>query len=72
MPLAATTRPCETSGSIWVFGSPVFYDVSKDLSTITERTGGPGMGGRHGGEGHGGMQNGTTPGGTENGSVLTS
>lgn len=39
-------------------GSPVFYDVSKDLATITERAGGPGGPGgpdRHGDHDHGGQ-----------------
>ncbi len=29
-------------------GAPVFFDVSKDLTTVTERTGGPGPGGKGG------------------------
>ncbi|HKG50451.1 MAG TPA: hypothetical protein VKB14_08425 [Actinomycetales bacterium] len=35
-------------------GTQVFYDVSKDLKTITERTGGPGGGHGRGGHGRGG------------------
>ena len=35
-------------------GSPVFYDVSADLATVTEHTGGPGGG--HGGPGGGASQ----------------
>jgi hypothetical protein len=49
-------------------GSPVFYDVSKDLSTITEHTG---MGMGHQGQG-GTNQSGTSTEGTQNSSLLTS
>jgi hypothetical protein len=43
-------------------GSPVFYEVSKDLATVTERAGGPGPGGKApGGQGRGQTQ---TPNGT--------
>lgn len=48
-------------------GSPVFYEVSKDLSTITERTGGPGMGHQRGTD-----QQGATEGSTQNRSFRTS
>lgn len=51
-------------------GSPVFYDVSKDLSSITERTGmGMGMGHRGYGDTN---QSGTSTEGTQNSSLLTS
>lgn len=45
-------------------GSPVFYDVSKDLATITERTGGPGGPGGHD-HGAGGQPGAGTSGGTK-------
>ena len=50
-------------------GSPVFFDVSADLATITQNTGGPGaMGGHGGGMGgpRGGMD-GQAPGGAQGG-----
>jgi hypothetical protein len=53
-------------------GSPVFYDVSKDLSTVTERTG-MGMGHRGQGSHQGGTnQSGTGTEGTQNSSLVTS
>ena len=62
--VTVTTVRKDPDGSYDVLGTkagqPVFFEVSKDLKTVTERTGGPGGHGRGSDDGRGGPS-GSTP-----------